>query len=151
MRRCSILLASLLFMAAAIGAYAQTAPTIVTPAQLKWSSQGVPKGMMIATVAGDPSKTGPYVLRIKMDAGSKFPPHVHGDTERVTVLQGTLMAGIGSKWDDAKMKPLPAGTYVIMPAGLPHYVMAKDAVIIQINGMGPSSTKMMSGGGNMSM
>ena len=140
-------LATALAVALGTVAYSQTPPTIVTPNELKWSGSGAPAGMWMATVAGNPDKTGVYVVRIKMNPGSKFLPHTHGQSERVTVLQGTLLAGIGAKWDASKMKALPAGSYVIMPAGVPHYVMAKDAVVIQVSGQGPMTTKMLSANG----
>ena len=149
MRRFSISFAALIFACAAV-TQAADSPTIVMPSQLKWSGAGLPAGIWMATVAGNPNGTGVYVVRIKMNSGAKFPPHTHGKTERVTVLQGTLMAGIGSKWDASKMMALPAGTYVIMPAGVPHYVMAKGIVVIQVSGQGPSTTNML-GGGHMSM
>lgn len=146
MRRFSISLATLFFVVCAAGAYAQNSPTIVTPSQLKWTAAGVPSGMMIAVVAGNPNGSGMYVVRIKMSPGSKFLPHTHSGDERVTVLQGTLLAGIGSKWNASSMKTLPTGTFVIMPAGVPHYVMAKDNVIVQVAGRAPMTTKMLGGG-----
>ncbi|HEV3155069.1 MAG TPA: cupin domain-containing protein [Candidatus Baltobacteraceae bacterium] len=151
MRRFSIFLTVLAFAASAAVTLAQTSPTIVMPSQLKWSTQGLPKGMAIATVTGNPNGTGMYVQRLKMADGSQFAPHTHGKTEMVSVLSGTLMAGIGSKFDKTKMKAMPAGTFIVMPAGVPHYVMAKGDVMLEISGMGPSTTKMLSGGGNMSM
>ena len=131
-------------------AYAATGPTIVMPDQLKWSTSGMPKGVAWVTTGGNPDGTGMYVQRIKMDAGASFPPHTHGKTEMVTVLSGTLWAGIGSKFDKSKMKALPTGTFVVMPAGVPHYVMAKEPTVIEVSGIGPSTTKMLSGG-NMKM
>ncbi len=152
MRRFSISLAVLLFVVCAAGTYAANSPTIVMPSQLKWSTAAVPKGMSMAVVSGNPNGTGWYVVRIKMSPGSKFPVHVHSGDERVTVLQGTLLAGIGPKWNTAAMKPLPVGTYVVMPAGVPHYVMAQGDVIVDVSGQGPMTTKMLgSGGGNTSM
>jgi quercetin dioxygenase-like cupin family protein len=145
MRKFPITLAVLVIAISGAAAYAQTAPTILMPQQVKWSTSGMPKGVALATVGGNPDGTGMYVQRIKMDAGATFSPHTHGKTEMVTVLSGTLWAGIGTKMDKAKMKPLPAGTFVVMPAGVPHYVMAKGPVVIEISGMGPSTTKMLNG------
>ena len=145
MRRFSIFLGILFFVAVAAGAYAQTSPTIVTPSQLKWSSAG-PSGISMAVVTGNPNAAGTYVVRLKMNPGAKFPVHTHGMDERVTILQGNLLVGIGPKWNNASMKAYPAGTYAIIPAGVPHYVMAKDAVIVEVTGQGPFTTKMMGGG-----
>jgi quercetin dioxygenase-like cupin family protein len=138
-------LVALIFAALGGAAYAANALSIVTPQQLKWSTEGVPKGISWALVTGNPDSNGMYVQRIKMNPGAVFPPHTHGKTEVVTVLSGTLWAGIGSKVDQSKMKPLPAGTVVVMPANMPHYVMAKDTVVLDVSGMGPFTTKMLSG------
>src|SRR5579862_8443499 len=103
MRRFSIVFTALAFVASAAVTFAQTSPTIVLPSQIKWSTQHVPKGVAIATVAGAPSGTGMYVMRLKMADGAQFAPHTHGKTEMVSVLSGTLLAGIGSKFDKSKM------------------------------------------------
>lgn len=150
MRTASILITGVLAAVAASVAYAQTTPTIVTPSQLKWSTSGMPKGAAWTTVAGNPNGNGWYVQRLKLSPGASFPPHTHGKAEMVTVLSGTLWAGIGKTFDKSKMKAFPTGTFVLMPAGVPHYVMAKDAVLIEISGMGPSTTNMI-GGGSMHM
>lgn len=147
MRIFGVGLAILTFLAvAATTGYAATAPTVLMPEQIHWSTQGMPKGVSWATTAGNPDgTTGMYVQRIKLEPGAMFPPHTHGKTEMVTVLSGTLWAGIGTKFDRSKMKPLPTGTFVIMPAGVPHYVMVKTPTVIEVSGMAPSTTHMLSG------
>mgnify|MGYP001281264650 CR=1 FL=1 len=145
MRNFRLGLIALICVAMSAAAYAATAPTILAPEQLKWSTSGMPHGVSWVTVAGNPDGTDMYVQRIKLSPGSSFPPHTHGKTEMVTVLSGTLWAGIGTKFDKSKMKPLSTGTFVVMPANVPHYVMAKEATVIEVSGMGPSTTKMLSG------
>ncbi|MEO6912420.1 MAG: cupin domain-containing protein, partial [Candidatus Baltobacteraceae bacterium] len=127
------------------GTQAASSVKIMTPDQLHWSSKGLPSGMSMAALTGDPGGTGMYVYRLKMAPGSVYLPHVHGKAEMVTVLSGTLMAGIGSKMNKSAMKPLTPGTFVVIQPGTPHYVMAKDAVVIDVSGMGPSTTKMLGG------
>lgn len=125
---------------AALGQTAATAPTIVTPAQVNWKAGTGPyTGTEIAVISGDPMKAGDYVMRLRIPDGGKFPPHFHGDTENVTVLQGTLMVGLGDTADASKMTALPAGSFVSVPKGLHHYAMAKGVTILQIHGMGPES------------
>lgn len=126
-------------------ASAASGPTIITPDQMKWSTSGMPSGVSWTTTGGNPDGTGMYVQRVKFNAGSSFPPHTHGKTEMVTVLSGTLWAGIGTKFDKSKMKALPAGSFVVMPAGVPHYVMVKEPTVIEVSGIGPSTTKMLNG------
>jgi hypothetical protein len=37
----------------------------------------MPKGGEVAIVNGDPSKEGVYVIRLRVPAGFKVPPHFH--------------------------------------------------------------------------
>jgi hypothetical protein len=39
--------------------------------------------------------------------------------------------------DRAAFKGLPAGSFVHLPAGMPHYAHAEVETIVQINGVGP--------------
>ncbi len=133
-------LASLL----AAPAFAASTPTIVTPSQVQWTAGTGPlAGVGVAVLAGDPSKSGPYTMRLHLTDGMKFGPHFHGNIENVTVLQGTLLVGVGDTMDPAKMIALPAGSFVSVPMGLHHYAMAKGDTIIQIHGMGPQSMTML--------
>jgi hypothetical protein len=42
--------------------------------------------------------------------------HTHPDTEVDTVLEGTWYVGMGDKFDAAKLKPYPAGSFIVIPA-----------------------------------
>src|ERR1700730_6292949 len=72
---------------------AAATPVIVTPDHLKWTPCPGLDGCSQAVVWGDPTnKTGAlYVVRLKMNEGVKVPVHWHTDSERVTVLSGTLL------------------------------------------------------------
>ena len=121
-----------------LAASANPAPTIVLPDQIKWTAgSGAMAGTEMAVLAGDPSKAGPFVVRIRIPDGLKLAPHTHADTERVTVLSGTMMVGVGGTMTESAMTALPAGSFVEIPAGLPHYAMAKGETVIQLGGMGP--------------
>jgi len=112
---------------------------IVRPGEIKW---GAPppvfeKDASFTVISGDPGKAGLYVIRLKMPAGYKVKPHWHPTDEHVTVLSGTFAVGMGEKWDQGAMKDLPVGGYVLLPAEMRHYAMAKTASTIQVHGMGP--------------
>ena len=61
------LLAFVLLPAASVGAQEHG----ITPEQMKWmpAPPAFPKGAQIAVLAGDPSKEGQYVFRLKAPAG----------------------------------------------------------------------------------
>ena len=50
-----------------------------------------------AVLAGDPSKEGPFVIRVKAPAGYKIPAHRHPTDELVTVISGAAAFGMGDK------------------------------------------------------
>lgn len=138
MRFLVVLLASLLFVSGTSALASGTAPTIVAPEQIQWMPGSGPlKGAQVANLYGAPAKSGPFVTRIRMPDGLKLAPHYHPVLENVTVLQGTLMVGVGDKMDTAKMIALPAGSFVAIPANVHHYAMAKGDTIIQLNDVGP--------------
>jgi quercetin dioxygenase-like cupin family protein len=131
---CSILVLS----GAAVLAADTPTPTIVPTAQIQWKpGTGPLAGTQVAQIFGDPSKPSTFVTRIRFPDGHKVRPHFHDVEENVTVLQGTLMFGVGNTVDPSKMVALPAGSFFSLPAKTPHYAMAKGVTVIQLNDVGP--------------
>lgn len=133
---------ALVFCAFAFAARAADAPTIVLPSQEKFAPAPAPypAGSMVAILSGDPSKAGSqYTVRLKLPDGARIGAHTHGDTEDVTIVSGTLMVAVGTTFDAAHMTALGAGAFVSIPAGTPHFAMAKGETVLQVNGVGPSS------------
>jgi hypothetical protein len=122
--------------------HAQAKPEAVamTPSEMIWGTQGAfaMAGMEQANLVGNPSKPGPYTLRLKFPAGYKLAPHSHPDYREVTILSGTWYTGYGEKFEDADLKALPAGSFYTEPANLPHFVDVREPVVIQVSGTGPS-------------
>jgi quercetin dioxygenase-like cupin family protein len=114
---------------------------LVTPDDLKWRDgpASLPKGAKMVILEGDPSKEGPFVMRVKMPDGFRIMPHTHPKDERVTVLAGTLHLGMGAKFDEKGAKSLPAGSYARTPAGERHYGWVKGETVLQVHGTGPWS------------
>src|SRR5712664_4818624 len=115
----------------------------VTPAEMKWPSQGglAAPGMEQLNLLGDPAKPGPYTLRLKFPKGFRIAPHTHPDSREVTILSGTFATGYGEKFDAARLKILPAGSFYTEPANVPHYIEIKEEVVLQVSGTGPSGRK----------
>jgi hypothetical protein len=113
---------------------------VSSPSEVKWGPAPpvVPKGAQAAVLNGDPFKDGSsYTLRLKMPDGYRIGPHWHPTDENVTVLSGTLGAGMGDKFDPAAGKFLKPGGFVCMPKEMHHYAWAKGPTIIQVHGIGP--------------
>ena len=105
---------------------------------MKWgpAPPSLPPGAQAAALLGSPAKEGPFVLRLKFPDGFAIPPHRHSKDEFVTVISGSFAVSSGEKLDRAA-KPLPAGSFVHLPAGMPHYATAVGETVVQINGVGP--------------
>jgi hypothetical protein len=90
---------------------------------------------------GDPSKPGPYVVRLKWLKGNMSRPHFHPNDRHIVVLAGTWWVGTGETFDPASTVPMPAGTYVLHKGKGIHYDGAKDEdTVIQIWGIGPAAS-----------
>jgi quercetin dioxygenase-like cupin family protein len=113
--------------------------TVVSADAVKWGAAppSLPPGAQAAALLGGPAKEGSFVLRLKFPDGFIIPPHRHSKDEFVTVIAGRFGVAAGEKFDRAMAKPLPAGSFVHLPAGMPHFAWADGETIVQINGMGP--------------
>jgi quercetin dioxygenase-like cupin family protein len=108
------------------------------PNDVTWSPiASLPAGAQSAVLEGDPSKEGPFTLRVKMPDGYRIPPHYHPGVEHVTVIQGTFVLGMGEKVNTDTEKPLPAGSFSFMPAGMRHFARTQGETIVQLHGVGP--------------
>ena len=123
-----------------IPAIAQTnGPSPVLPDQLVWASPR--PGVQLAWVVGADKTAGPYILRVKLAAGALVPPHTHPDERNSTVLTGTIYVGFGDSVDKLQMVAIPAGGVYVAPAGVAHYIWAKDGeATYQESGVGPTAT-----------
>lgn len=96
-------------------------------------------GVEVATMYGDPSKQGIYVLRIKWPPGIMSRPHKHPEDRHVVVLSGTWYTGTGDTFDPSKAIPMKAGGYMVHPNGKVHWDGTREeGAVIQITGYGPS-------------
>jgi len=110
-----------------------------TPAEMQWGDGPpfIPAGAKMAVIDGNPMGDELYTIRLKMPDGYKVGPHWHPKREEVTVISGALKLGMGDKFDDAKLKSYPAGSFFYMDPDMHHYAQAKGATEIQIQGRGP--------------
>ena len=114
----------------------------ITPEQVKWLPDPVDGvGIQRATIQGDPSKPGIYVIRIRFPRGVMSLPHYHKEDRHAVVLQGTWYTGTGADFQPDRTVGLKPGSYMLHPAGERHFDGAKEEdVILQLTGYGPSET-----------
>jgi quercetin dioxygenase-like cupin family protein len=116
---------------------------IIQPQDVKWgpAPAALPPGGQIVVLMGDPSKEGMFAMRLKAPKGYSIAPHTHPKQEVVTVISGTVNLGTGETADPAKTKVLSAGTFYVMPAGMPHFAQFNEETVLQVNTTGPWGLK----------
>lgn len=109
------------------------------PAAVKWgpAPPTLPRGAQLAVLSGDPSKDGPYVIRLKLPANYQIPAHHHPTAENVTVLSGSFHAGMGDKLNRTKAIAFKPGGFAALPANMNHYAWASRDTVVQVHGEGP--------------
>lgn len=107
-----------------------------TPDEVRWFTPAYyTDGRERAKLFGDSSVDGAWVDRAKIPAGTRVVAHTHPQDELVTVIEGTWYLGEGPKFDSAKLKAYPGGSFIVIPAGVPHFVETREApVIVQLSG-----------------
>lgn len=116
----------------------------IQPEEIKWKEAPGYNGVQMAVIAGDPSKPGVYVVRVKFPPGLMSRPHFHPDDRYAIVIKGTWWTGTGDTFDPKSTLPVKTGGFMKHPAGGHHYDGAKDEeVILQLIGYGPGGTTMI--------
>jgi hypothetical protein len=112
---------------------------MIMPNDLGWKDgpASLPKGIQFVVLEGDPTKPGPFTMRLKVPANYKVPPHWHPAIEHVTVVSGTFYMGLGDAFDEAKATPFPAGGFIVMQIGTRHFAYTREEATIQLHGIGP--------------
>ncbi len=68
-----------------------------------------PPEARLAILVGDPTKPGPYVIRVKLPAGIKLMPHRHPEDRIYTVISGVFYIGLGDVFDESKLNAFAPG------------------------------------------
>lgn len=111
------------------------------PDEIEWGESAGDNGLKFAVLAGDPSKAGLYVIRVKFPPGLMTRPHRHPEDRHAIVVSGTWYTGEGTTFDPERTVPLGPGSYMMHPANGYHFDGAKtEEVVVQIAGYGPSAT-----------
>jgi len=114
----------------------------LAPEQVRWFTPSYYKdGRQRAQLFGDSGQGGAWVDRVKIPAGVRILAHRHPHDELITVIEGTWYLGVGERFDPGKLKGHPVGSFIVVPAGVPHFVAAKEGgVIVQLSGTGKFGT-----------
>ena len=104
-------------------------------------------GIQTRTLKGDATKSGIYTIQLTIPANVRIQAHTHPDDRVATVISGTWYIGYGAKFDDAKLKPLTAGSFYTEPPSVAHFAKTgNEPVVLQITGNGPTGTEYVEAG-----
>jgi mannose-6-phosphate isomerase-like protein (cupin superfamily) len=108
------------------------------PQDIQWFTPAYyTDGRQRAHLHGDSDKGGDWIDRVRIPRGSRVLAHTHPQDEIVTVLEGSRYLGMGERFEQAKLKAYPAGSFIYIPAGVPHFVATPEGpVIVQASGHG---------------
>ncbi|HKW62419.1 MAG TPA: cupin domain-containing protein [Candidatus Acidoferrum sp.] len=109
---------------------------IVHFGDLKWAP--IIKGCDMAVVEGNPDADGQqFVIRFRCADGAKVPAHWHPTDEYLTVLKGAFLVGTGDTFEEANLKTMNVGNFLLMPKEMHHFALNKGETIVQVHGVGP--------------
>ena len=99
-------------------------------------------GIETVILKGNPDQASIYTIMLRVPAHTRIAAHSHRDDRVATVISGTWHFGYGDKFDEAKLKTLPPGSFYTEPPARNHFAETGDEpVVVQITGFGPSSTE----------
>jgi quercetin dioxygenase-like cupin family protein len=112
---------------------------LVTPAEIQWEpgQDVLPVGAQVSILYGDPTRDGLFSMRFKLPKGYRVPPHTLSKAGTFTVISGTFRIGMGEKTDPSKARAMPAGSFIALPPGTPHFVSVDEETVVQLNNIGP--------------
>jgi quercetin dioxygenase-like cupin family protein len=98
-------------------------------------------GIRTTVISGNPTRDGPYTIRLRVPANTKIQAHTHRDDRTAIVISGVWYFGYGPAASAAAEKALPAGSFYTEPGGVAHFAETKaDPVVVYITGNGPTDT-----------
>src|SRR6202007_1184853 len=102
-----------------------------TPLQMRWFTPSYyTDGRERAQLFGDSGQGGAWVDRVRIPAGKRVRAHTHPQDELVTVIEGTWYLGEGTKFNPTSLTAYPAGSFIVIPAGAPHFFAARSGYVL---------------------
>ena len=97
-----------------------------------------PPSVRLAVIVGEPSKAGPYTIRVRVPHGIKLMPHRHPEDRVYTVISGVFYIGLGEQFDPERLDAYPPGSVIVLPGNTSHFHWAKSSeYITQVSASGP--------------
>jgi quercetin dioxygenase-like cupin family protein len=112
---------------------------VIRSEEVQWRRfAAFPPRARLAVLVGDPTRAGPYVIRVRIPGGIKMMPHRHPEDRIYTVISGIFYIGIGSRFDEEILTAHAPGSVVVLPGGQSHFHWAKSGeYVTQVTAIGP--------------
>ncbi len=109
------------------------------PEDIEWKPfPAFPPSVRLAILVGEPSKEGPYTIRVHVPYDVKLMPHKHPEDRVYTVISGIFYIGLGDQFDAGKLQAFPPGAVIVLPGDTSHFHWAKSGeYITQVTALGP--------------
>jgi quercetin dioxygenase-like cupin family protein len=111
----------------------------ILPETIEWHPfPAFPPSATLAVLVGDPTRPGPYVIRVKVPGGVKLMPHRHPEDRVYTIISGVFYIGLGTEFDAATLTAHAPGSVIVLPGGTAHFHWAQSGeYIAQVYAIGP--------------
>jgi hypothetical protein len=115
----SVLTAGAILSAGGFAAHvvAQGAHVIQGVSEAQWGPAPpfIPAGAELAVLSGNPTKAGPYAVRLKFPANYVIAAHSHPTDENVVVVSGAVTFGMGDKVNKGGRRQQDPGDWRLLP------------------------------------
>lgn len=132
-----------MFSTVAAAADKKPEQVLINAKSLKWAAAppALPKGALVSVLCGDPSASGPYVLRLMLPSRYKIPFHWHSQAQSMTVISGALYVVNVETFDKKIAHAVKPGGFVYLPAQAQQFAFTKGTTVVEIQGVGPYDVK----------
>src|SRR5215472_9842702 len=80
----------------------------ILPEEIDWKPfPAFPPSARLAVLVGEPTQSGPYLIRVKVPSGVKLMPHRHPEDRVYTVISGVFYIGLTDRFDGDMVKAYP--------------------------------------------
>jgi quercetin dioxygenase-like cupin family protein len=112
---------------------------VIRSEEVEWKPfPAFPPQARLAVLVGEPTKPGPYLIRVRLPGGTKMMPHKHSEDRIYTVISGVFYIGLGEEFDEGKLAAHAPGSVLVLPGGQSHFHWARSGeYITQVSAIGP--------------
>lgn len=112
---------------------------VIRSEELEWKPfPAFPLEARLAVLVGEPTKPGPYLIRVKVPGGVRLMPHKHPEDRIYTVISGVFYIGLGEQFEEGKLTAHAPGSVLVLPGGQAHFHYAKSGeYVTQVSALGP--------------